>query len=108
MRVVCCNIPIWEGIIGVAGAIICPDTDDNISKYRAWLLSMLSSSRTKQNAVPLPDYVIVDSFMYAEGNLKPLVSDFIEQCMALVNTTDHTRQLIPKVYLVFLLFLKFL
>lgn len=99
MRIVCINIPIWHGIVGTAGGIVCPDTDDNISKYRSYLLSVLSSSKLKQITVPLPDYVIVDSFMYAEGNLNPLVSDFIEQCMALVNSPEYTGHLIPKVTL---------
>lgn len=54
----------------------------------------------------LPDYIIVDSYSYANGDLDPLQSDLIQQCESYLNSREIKSHIsIPKViiYIYFLL-----
>ena len=46
----------------------------------------------------LPDYIIVDSYSYANGDLDPLQSDLIQQCESYLNSHEIKGHIsIPKV-----------
>jgi hypothetical protein len=101
IRLLSFTSPLWENILRIAGGIMCSTSEDKISNYRSWFLSLVSSSRSKHGkglvAPVIPDYIVVDSATYVEGKLTPMQSDFIELCMSLLNSQENRGFSIPKV-----------